>query len=367
MQFKNIQVYRLSDTSRLTKEVINAALATRQFAPISSNQMSSEGWFPPTIHSNGELAYEQSKSLLIALRSETKILPQSVINDVANAKADDLEEAQGFRPGRKAMKELKERVADELLPRAFSRTKMTYALLDLQDGFLLIDTPTPSKADDVIKMLLACIDKLPLESLRVKRSPIAVMTGWLETDEAPAGFTIDQDADLMATGESKAKVKYVHHTLDVADVRRHIAAGKQCTRLAMTWQDKVSFVLTESLAIKRISFLDILKENEAATRNDEERFDNDLTLTIHVLRGLVQDVIFALGGDEFDLAEQSVDDPLYEKAVTVVRSQNDAGLSVLQNLLMIGYNRACRLLDRMERDGVVTAIGADGNRTVVVA
>ncbi len=36
-------------------------------------------------------------------------------------------------------------------------------------------------------------------------------------------------------------------------VRRHIQSGKQCTRLAMTWADRVSFVLTESLDVKRIA------------------------------------------------------------------------------------------------------------------
>jgi recombination associated protein RdgC len=149
----------------------------------------------------------------------------------------------------------------------------------------------------VIKLLLKAVDKMPLESLRVQRSPVAVMTAWLETDEAPVGFTVDQDTELRATGESKAAVRYVKHALEADDIRRHIAAGKQCTRLAMTWNDRISFVLTETLAIKGIKPLDVIKENDASTRNDEERFDNDMMLMTGELSKMLTDIVEALGGE----------------------------------------------------------------------
>jgi recombination associated protein RdgC len=116
-------------------------------------------------------------------------------------------------------------------------------------------------------------------------------------DEAPYGFTVDQDTELRATGESKAAVRYVKHTLEPDDIRRHIAAGKQCTRLAMTWTDKISFVLTESLAVKGIKPLDVMKENDAVTRDDNERFDNDMLLMTGELAGLMKDIVAALGGE----------------------------------------------------------------------
>jgi recombination associated protein RdgC len=105
------------------------------------------------------------------------------------------------------------------------------------------------------------------------------------------------DTELRATGESKAAVRYVRHTLEPEEVRRHIAGGKQCTRLAMTWDSKISFVLTEALAIKGVKPLDVIKENEASTRNDEERFDGDFMLMTGELAKLMQDVVEALGGE----------------------------------------------------------------------
>jgi recombination associated protein RdgC len=295
MWFKNLQIYRLPAPWAYTPEQLEAALAPQSFVPATSNELLRQGWDSP--RGNGTLVHVVNKQMLILLGTEKKLLPGSVINQVAKAKAAELEEAQGFAPGKKAMKELKERVADELLPRAFSIRSNIWTWIDPVNGWLVVDAASPAKADDVIKLLLKAVDRLPLESLRVQRSPVAVMTAWLETDEAPVGFTVDQDTELRATGESKAAVRYVKHTLEADDIRRHIAAGKQCTRLAMTWNDKISFVLTESLAIKGIKPLDVIKESDTSTRNDEERFDNDMMLMTGELAKMMADVVEALGGE----------------------------------------------------------------------
>ncbi|RZT05452.1 recombination associated protein RdgC [Duganella sp. CF402] len=295
MWFKNLQIYRLPAPWAYTPEQLEDALASQAFTPASSNELLRQGWDKP--RPNGGLVHVVNKQMLIVLGTEKKLLPNSVINQVAKARAAEMEEAQGFAPGKKAMKELKERVADELLPRAFSIRSNVWTWIDPVNGWLVVDAASPAKADEVIKLLLKAVDKLPLESLRVQRSPVGVMTEWLQTDEAPAGFTVDMDTELRATGESKAAVRYVKHSLDPEEVRRHIAAGKQCTRLAMTWDSKISFVLTEQLAIKGIKPLDVLDEKDAGVRNDDERFDGDFMLMTGELAKLMADVVEALGGE----------------------------------------------------------------------
>lgn len=82
-------------------------------------------------------------------------------------------------------------------------------------------------------------------------------------------------------------------------MRRHIQSGKQCTRLAMTWADRVSFVLTESLDVKRVAPLDVLKENpDAATQNDDEKFDSDMTLMTGEVAKLLAELVDSLGGEK---------------------------------------------------------------------
>jgi recombination associated protein RdgC len=295
MWFKNLQIYRLPVNWAFTPEQMEEALQPQAFTPASSNELLRQGWDSP--RGNGKLVHTVNKQMLMMLGTEKKLLPSSVINQVAKARAVEMEEQQGFAPGKKAMKELKERVADELLPRAFSIRSNVWTWIDPVNGWLVIDAASPSKADEVIKLLLKAVDKLPLESLRVQRSPVGVMTAWLEADEAPYNFTIDQDTELRATGESKATVRYVKHSLDPEDIRRHIAGGKQCTRLAMTWNSRVSFVLTEQLAVKGIKPLDVIKEGETITYSDDERFDNDIVMMTGEIAKLLTDLVEALGGE----------------------------------------------------------------------
>lgn len=301
MWFKNLQIYRLTAPWTMTSEQLEASLAPQSFAACGNLDMQTQGWVPPRPNRDGSgtLVHTVNRQMLLQLATEKKLLPSTVINQVTKARAAEIEEQQGFKPGRKQMKELKEQVTDELLPRAFSVMRSTRVWIDPVNGFLVVDAASPAKADEVFKLLLKSLESLPFANLRTERSPLAAMTDWLAADEAPAGFTVDQDTELRATGEGKATVRYVRHTVEADEVRRHIAAGKQCTRLAMTWSDRVSFVLTESLAIKRVSPLDVLKENADATmQNDDERFDTDFALMSGELAKLIGDLVEALGGEE---------------------------------------------------------------------
>ncbi len=297
MWFKNLQIYRLPAPCPFTADQLETALAPQAFVATTSLDMQSMGWVAPRPH--GRLVHVVNRQMLCLLGREKKLLPSTVINQVAKARALELEEQQGFKPGRKQLKELKEQVADELLPRAFSIYSSTLVWIDPINGWLVVDAASAAKAEDVLKLLIKAVDKFPMETLHVARSPRTAMTEWLASDEAPGGFTVDQDTELQSTGDSRATVRYVRHTLDPDDVRRHIAAGKQCTRLAMTWADRVSFVLTESLAIKRVAPLDVIKEDgDTSSRDEDERFDGDFAMMAGELSKLIADLVEALGGEQ---------------------------------------------------------------------
>jgi S-DNA-T family DNA segregation ATPase FtsK/SpoIIIE len=59
-------------------------------------------------------------------------------------------------------------------------------------------------------------------------------------------------------------------------------------------------------------------------------------------------------------------DPLYDEAVGVVLKSRRASISLVQRHLRIGYNRAARLIEEMERAGLVSAMQTNGNREVLV-
>jgi S-DNA-T family DNA segregation ATPase FtsK/SpoIIIE len=59
-------------------------------------------------------------------------------------------------------------------------------------------------------------------------------------------------------------------------------------------------------------------------------------------------------------------DPLYDQAVEIVLKNRRASISLVQRHLRIGYNRAARLLEDMERAGMVSAMQSNGNRDILV-
>jgi recombination associated protein RdgC len=296
MWFKNLRLCTLPKNWKLSTDELKVALATQAFAACSSIEMTSTGWVPPC--EGGELVHVVNRQMLLSLCTEKKLLPTSVIREFAKSRATEIEEQQGYKPGRKQMKEIKEDVTDELLPRAFSIKRSTRVWIDPANGWLAIDTSSATRAQEVLTYLIkALADRFPGKLLYSKTPPQIAMTCWLSDDAAPGGFTIDDQIELSSSGEAKGKVKYVKLSVEAVDIQKHIINGKHCTQLALTWNDKVSFVLTDNLTIKRVAPLDILKEsNNGYTIDEAERFDADFTLMTSELSLLIAHLVDALGG-----------------------------------------------------------------------
>jgi len=295
MWFRNLIVYRIPEGWGLRPEALDAQLARLAFTPAASIDAASVGWAAPRPE-DPSLIYALNGQWLLALRQEKKLLPARVIAQFVRQRVEQIEAEEGFRPGRKRMKELREEVRDELLPRAFSLTSDTRVWIDPARGWLAIDCASQTRADEVITMLVKSIDGLPARKLAVADSASGAMTAWLVEGEAPGGFTVDQDVELRARS-GKATVRYANQALEQDDIARHTRAGKQCTRLALTWADRVSFVLTEKLEIKRIRPLDVLREqSDSSDVAEAERFASDFALMSGELGKLLASVVDALGG-----------------------------------------------------------------------
>jgi len=294
MWFKNLQIYRLAAPFALAPEQLDEKLAAKAFQPGSSIEMQRMGWMSP--RDDGKLVHAVGGQMLITLRTEKKLLPATVVNQVTKARAQEIEENQGYKPGRREMRELKDAVTNELLPRAFAVWRDTRVWIDPVKNRIVVDAAASAKGDEVMQLLNECVEHLGARPLQTALSPVSAMTSWLAADEAPAGFTIDQDTELRSSTQSKATVRYVRHALEAEDLRRHIEAGKQCTRLALSWMERVSITLTETLAVKRVTPLDVLTENDDGSGDEAERFDTDFALMTGELSRLIDHLEEALGG-----------------------------------------------------------------------
>jgi recombination associated protein RdgC len=242
---------------------------------------------------------------VVALGVEEKILPASVINLATKERVAKLEQQLGYKPGRKQSKEIKENVTQDLLPRAFSRYRSTRAWLDPVNGWFVVDAANAKRAEEVMEVLRWTLDDFPAVLLRTKLSAAAAMTQWLMDGDGPGGFSIDRECELRSPLEEKALVRYQRHNLDSDEVRAHLAGGKQPVRLALTWRDRVSFVLTERGEVKKLDLIDVEADGESGEKEDAaDRFDADFALMTGELSRFLTELVEALGGEEGDDAAE---------------------------------------------------------------
>ena len=294
MWFKNLQIFRLPNPGTLAIETIEEKLSSRPLQPCGSSLPSSSGWVAPC--PEGRYVHAVNRQWLIALGIEQKILPSSVVKQYVRERAQAIEEGEGRRVGRRERRDLYAAITEELLPRAFVGKRTTHCWIDPINGWLVIDAASPGKADEAIELLHESVRELAIAPLAVMQSPSSAMTGWIADGTAPPGFSIDQDMELRSA--ENAVVRYARHPLDGDEIPAHIAGGKIVTRLGMTWEDRISFVLDDRLRLKRLVFQGILKESmDGQAENEEERFDLDFALMAGELARLFDDLLVALGGE----------------------------------------------------------------------
>ena len=296
MWFKNLIPYRLTSPWKLSPGALEERLGERVLHPCSGMTAQSQGWVPP--FEGDQLVCAQGRQMLIALGVETKILPSSVIKDETEARADAHEQKMGYRPGRKQMRELREQVAAELLPRAFARRQAIRAWIDPEGGWLYIDSANAKKADELTVYLRDTLGQLAIEPLDTAQSASSCMTQWLAKGTAPGSFDLDQDCEMKSGGEDPAAVRFSRHGLDGDVVRRHLEDGKTVTQLGLTWKDRMRLVLADPGMIKRIRF-DMIEEDRAEYDQElspDERFDADFALMCGELSALVTELVQELGG-----------------------------------------------------------------------
>ena len=296
MWFKNLIVFRLASGWVLSPGELDEQLSYRPLIPCAGYDMQTVGWVFPGPQER--LVHTVNRHLLIALGVDQKILPASVINQVTRERAAEMAAEQGYPVGRRQMRELKERVADELRARAFTRRSMTRAWIDTENDLLVVDAAAPAKAEELVATLRDTINGFSAVLLETEKSPSVSMSAWLMFGDAPGRFHIEQDLELQSVKDDKSMVRYVRHPLEGKEVQKHISSGKSPTKLGLSWNDRASFLLTADMQIKRFQFLDIIKDrSEGQDQAAEEQFDIDFTLMTGELSQMLKELIEELGGD----------------------------------------------------------------------
>jgi recombination associated protein RdgC len=273
MFFRNLTLFRFPTSLDLSD--LDAHLEQTRLKPVGALELSSRGFISPFGRDGEALSHRIGDALWLTVGSEDKLLPSSVVNDLLQKKLAELEQREGRKPGGRTRKRLKEDLVHELLPRAFVRPGRTDALLDLEHGLCVVDTSSRKNAENVVSEIRHALGSFPALPLNAEVAPRAVLTGWIAGEPLPDGLSLGDECELKDAADKGAVVKCQRQELTGEEIGKHLESGKQVTRLALTLDDHVSFVLGEDLVLRKFKLLDGAVDKLESTERDDLRAELD--------------------------------------------------------------------------------------------
>ena len=290
MWFKQVTPFRLPELPE--KRYLDESLGNSWFTEPQGLDWFSEGFTHPTAFSETAVV-EVEKTMLIALKREEKVLPSAAIKHKLDEQVVKIQTAEGRNVGRREKHELREAIIDDLLPKALIKSSRTYGLF--AGEWLFVDTANRRKAENMLTKLREALGGLPAQHLVTRQSPASLMTNWLLQGEAQGRFVLDSDVTLVGAGDVAPKVKISRKDLTAEDVVQHAKNGMKVTELGLVWNDRVAFILTQDLTLKRIQWLDVVQEEAEGSCDDAESMAYATQLlmaaALSVIRGELVDLL----------------------------------------------------------------------------
>jgi len=372
MWFKNARIYKVTDQLNLTGH--DAFLAEHQFTPCMGQEAVKMGFTYPVHPTIKQLVHEGQDGLfVVAVKRQEKMLPAAVINEELQPKIAALELDKGRPLGRKEKQALREELIQALLPRAMPRSSVVTVIYDSKTGYLIVNTTSAGRAEDLLALLRKSLGSLPALPWTDNNKLNLNMQDWLAGKNLPTGFELGNSVELKAPDEEGAKAKFSNHLLSSTEVQSHLD-DKLVTKLEMSLPNALSFTIADDGSIRRIQW------NELTTNTSDElgwddlvlRVDADLLLMAQQFRALIAAVDgnvgepTAKGVQKNPIWNAENEDPLYTEAVAFVVESKKVSVSAIQRKFRIGYNRSAYIVEGMARNGVVSEMGHNGNREVLL-
>lgn len=300
MWFRNLQIYRFNTAFDWNADKLNQALEAHSFKPCGSQQPISMGWAKPLGKHGHELIHACENRVMVCAKKEERIMPAAAVRDVLNARVEERETQENRKIRGKEKADMKDEVIMDMLPRAFTRSSLTYAYIDAQNGVLVVDASTVSKAEDLLTLLRDTLGSLPVKPLTVNQAPYNVFTRWLQRGHADVDFELEDSCELKSPEQGGGVVRISKQALvDSDEVKVHLEAGKLVTKLALNYKERMRFVIDDSLAIKQFKFTDVVADVLDDVNSDTvaAEFDAKFAIMALELDDMIPSLVQAFGGE----------------------------------------------------------------------
>ena len=287
--FKNARAYRLNTPFELDQLALHERLSERAFRGCGPLEAMTMGWAPPLGPQAELLVHAANGCLLLTARRQERLLPAAVVSEAVAERVAELEQAEGRDVPRRERSQLRDALLAEMLPQAFTRSRLIPALIDPVAGRFIVDAASDKVAEEVLSLLRQTLGTLPATPL-TSTSAAERFTRWVVSGEPPAGLMLADQCELRDPADKGTVVRCRGVDLGSPEVRAHLDTGMRVAALGLDWHDALSVVVADDLSLKRLRFADELIEQAMDGADDEDpglRFEAEMAIMTEQLRGLL--------------------------------------------------------------------------------
>lgn len=280
MWFKNLMVFTIDTDYEIDPSNLSDQLAEQSFSPCGPQEMMSIGWVSPLEVDEDELAHTGASFMLLTAKKEERLLPAGVIREELDSRVKAIESEQERKIARKERLDMRDNLVFELTPKAFRRSSLTRGLILPDVGLIVVDASSWKRAEEWLSLLRASLGSLPVRPVESAQSVSATLTGWLLGKNRPGGVEFGDECELQSPDEGGGIIRCRNQSPEDDEMKVHLKAGKQATKLAMEWQQSSSFVLTDTLEIKRFRFSDGIMQQTLDDGDGDPAAEKDAIATL---------------------------------------------------------------------------------------
>ena len=292
--FRNVRFYSLEGDWPASEEALSKDLERAGFEPCGPFTERSSGWVAVDADTSDLLARRVNGADLVRLRSQSRVLPHSVIREELEARIEEYRERTQEAPSPREKRRLKAEARDELMPKSMLKSDRVWGYFDIKEKILGIDAAQESAAERFLRRLQASCDRVNFKPLQY-RKPFDDLLTKVFLGGAPGQFTVGRECRMQDAADTGSLVRWTNFDLSDSSVRDHVAHGMRLTHLEIVFENVMRFVLSDKGVVTKLRFLGMDDDSEDLA-DPLARLDAEFVLLTGTLRKLLGDLKKVLGG-----------------------------------------------------------------------
>lgn len=251
MQFSSVIFFSIPPID-VEDDSFENALRNRALKPLGPLDRCARGFISPFGSSSQSFIHVIGECVLFTVGGHDKVLPAAAVNAVVDAKLDAIEQKTGERPKGKAKARIKDDTLQELLPKALVKPFRCHAYIDKKRGFLAVGNGSMATAEAVVSAVRAALGSFGAIRIMSEGNPAMVFTDWVRNGSLPNGMLLGDECEIKELVEGGAVAKLQRYDLPSDEVEQQIRHGKHCTKVAVSHEAAVSFVIDSTLVLRKV-------------------------------------------------------------------------------------------------------------------